>query len=115
MLLLCHFKDKKQLFKKLMEKNVKKKIKRMIRIKQMHIELMRYLLNKGFKRYTKTCSVNRTCTKGISRSKSLTWFAHVDLALALHQRVKSQRRTAGVTSRYGGNFMREACSTSSWR
>lgn len=36
-------------------------------------------------------------------------FAHTDLALALHQRMKSRRRAAGAAGGHRGSFGREAC------
>lgn len=41
-------------------------------------------------------------------------FAHADLALALHQRMKSRRRAAWAAGRHGGSFGREARHASNW-
>lgn len=42
-------------------------------------------------------------------------FAHANLTLALHQWMKSRRRSAGAACGHGGSFGREACYSSNWR
>lgn len=81
--------------------------------------MQEHLLYKSFKGFTVCLCVfllvNCLNEQRGCRVESLTrGFAHADLALALHQRVKSWWRAARAASRHGGSFGREARHASNW-
>lgn len=59
-------------------------------------------------------SVFMTCCREHGVEFLTRGFAHADLTLALHQRMKSWRRAARAGSGHRGSFGREACNASNW-